>query len=95
MRLKSARLHGLMGVYSGSGKKEIFIDFTRCRNDIILIIGKNGSGKTTILNIISDSKIQSSKRSAELYLEALNLAVERKILNNSSFSFQDKEYYTM
>ena len=48
MRLKSARLHGLMGVYSASGKKEIFIDFTRCHNDIILIIGKNGSGKTTI-----------------------------------------------
>lgn len=49
MRLKSARLHGLIGVYSGSGgKKEIFIDFTKCINDIILIIGKNGSGKTTI-----------------------------------------------
>ena len=49
MRLRSARLHGLMGVYSGSGgKKEIFIDFTKCLNDIILIIGKNGSGKTTI-----------------------------------------------
>ena len=48
MRLKSARLHGLMGVFSASGKKEIFIDFTKCLNDIILIIGKNGSGKTTI-----------------------------------------------
>lgn len=48
MRLKSARLHGLMGVYSPSGKKEIFIDFTKCKNNIILIIGQNGSGKTTI-----------------------------------------------
>ena len=48
MRLKSARLHGLIGVFSASGKKEIFIDFTKCLNDIILIIGKNGSGKTTI-----------------------------------------------
>lgn len=48
MRLKSARLHGLMGVFSASGKKEIYIDFTKCLNDIILIIGKNGSGKTTI-----------------------------------------------
>lgn len=48
MRLKSAKLHGLIGVFSASGKKEIFIDFTKCINDIILIIGKNGSGKTTI-----------------------------------------------
>ena len=61
MRLKSARLHGLMGVYSGSGKKEIFIDFTKCRNDIILIIGKNGSGKTTIWEALQPIPLPPSK----------------------------------
>ena len=61
MRLKSARLHGLMGVYSGAGKKEIFIDFTKCHNDIILIIGKNGSGKTTIWEALQPIPLPPSK----------------------------------
>ena len=61
MRLKSARLHGLIGVYSASGKNEIFIDFTKCRNDIILIIGKNGSGKTTIWEALQPIPLPSYK----------------------------------
>lgn len=61
MRLKSAKLHGLMGVYSASGKKEIFIDFTKCHNDIILIIGKNGSGKTTIWEALQPIPLPPSK----------------------------------
>lgn len=61
MRLKTAKLHGLMGVYSASGKKEIFIDFTKCRNDIILIIGKNGSGKTTIWEALQPIPLSPSK----------------------------------
>lgn len=61
MRLKSARLHGLIGVYSASGKKEIFIDFTKCVNDIILIIGKNGAGKTTIWEALQPIPLPPSK----------------------------------
>ena len=61
MRLKSARLHGLIGVFSASGKKEIFIDFTKCLNDIILIIGKNGSGKTTIQDALQPIPLPPSK----------------------------------
>ena len=61
MRLKTARLHGLMGVFSASGKREIFIDFTRCLNDIILIIGKNGSGKTTIWEALQPIPLHPSK----------------------------------
>ena len=61
MRLKSARLHGLMGVFSASGKKEIFIDFTKCLNNIILIIGKNGSGKTTIWDALQPIPLPSYK----------------------------------
>ena len=61
MKLKSARLHGLIGVFSASGKKEIFIDFTKSRNDIILIIGKNGSGKTTIWEALQPIPLSPSK----------------------------------
>lgn len=61
MRLKSAKLHGLIGVYSASGKKEIFIDFTKSLNNIILIIGKNGSGKTTIWEALQPIPLPSYK----------------------------------
>lgn len=52
MKLISARLKGLLGVYSGSGVKEIFIDFTKCMHSIIYIIGPNGSGKSTIMSTL-------------------------------------------
>ena len=61
MRLKSAKLHGLIGVYSASGKNEIFIDFTKCLNNIILIIGQNGSGKTTIWEALQPIPLPPSK----------------------------------
>ena len=61
MRLKTARLHGLIGVYSASGKKEIYIDFTKCISNITLIIGKNGSRKTTIWEALQPIPISPSK----------------------------------
>lgn len=48
MKFKSARFIGLIGVCRASGLKEIFIDFTKCTHKIVLIMGKNGSGKSTI-----------------------------------------------
>lgn len=52
MKLLSAKLHGLIGVCRASGLHEIFIDFTKCKHNICLIIGKNGSGKSTIMNAL-------------------------------------------
>lgn len=48
MKLVSARFKGLIGINRASGLHEIKIDFTKCKHKIILIIGKNGSGKSTI-----------------------------------------------
>lgn len=53
MRLKSAYFKSLAGVFRGSGKKEIYIDFTKCRHNIILITGRNGAGKSTIFNALN------------------------------------------
>lgn len=52
MKLKSAIFRGLVGVYMGSGLQEITIDFTKCKNRIILITGPNGSGKSTIMDAL-------------------------------------------
>lgn len=64
MRLKSATFRNLKPIYRSSGKKEIFIDFTKCKHKIILILGPNGSGKTTIMNAL-----QPLPESPSLYLD--------------------------
>lgn len=52
MILVSARFKGLKGIYSKSGKTEIYIDFTKCKHKTIYIVGKNGSGKSTLMSVL-------------------------------------------
>lgn len=52
MKLIKAKFRNLAGVYAGTGLKEIEIDFTKCKHDIIYIIGKNGSGKSTLMSAL-------------------------------------------
>lgn len=53
MKLISARFRNLIGLYRPSGKEEIYINFTKCRHKIILIMGPNGHGKSTLINALS------------------------------------------
>ena len=48
MLLRRLKLVNYGGIYNGMGLYEINIDFTKCKNRIILIKGDNGSGKSTI-----------------------------------------------
>lgn len=52
MKLLYAKIKGLIGLYRGSGLREIEIDFTKCKSGVILIIGGNGSGKSTLENAL-------------------------------------------
>ena len=52
MILKRLKLINYGGIYNGIGLSEIEIDFTKCRNKIILIKGDNGSGKSTIVSAL-------------------------------------------
>ena len=40
------------GIYSGTGKTKIELDFNNNSNNIILLLGNNGSGKTSLLSIL-------------------------------------------
>lgn len=53
MKLMSLYLKNYAAILRASGLDEIYIDFTKCKSNIVLIIGPNGSGKTTILEALS------------------------------------------
>ena len=50
MKLLRLYMKNYAGIKRASGLNEICIDFSKCISNIILIIGPNGSGKTTILD---------------------------------------------
>lgn len=50
MRYLRARFENYIGFYNGMGLYVVDIDFSKCTNKIVLIQGKNGSGKSTIMN---------------------------------------------
>lgn len=53
MRITYAKLVGYAGLYTGLGKTELELDFTKCRNHIVVISGANGCGKSTLQNALS------------------------------------------
>ncbi len=48
MYIKRLKLVNFIGIYKGTGRYEIEIDLSNNKNKIIMLSGKNGSGKTTI-----------------------------------------------
>ena len=50
MKLLRLKLKNFISVYVTMNRKEIDIDFTKCKNNIILLVGANGSGKTSLLS---------------------------------------------
>jgi DNA repair exonuclease SbcCD ATPase subunit len=53
-------LYNYIGIYNGMGIYILSIDFTKCKNDIIVIKGDNGSGKSTLSRAISPSNDSAS-----------------------------------
>jgi len=49
MKINKLKLRGAIGIWKGLGKEEIEIDFTQFGPGLIALTGKNGSGKTTIM----------------------------------------------
>lgn len=53
MRYIYACLKNYIGFFNGMGIDKVEIDFTKCRNNIILIHGANGTGKSTLMNALN------------------------------------------
>lgn len=52
MRLNRVVLKNYVGIFNGMHKHTIDIDFTKCRNNIAIIKGDNGSGKSSLFKSI-------------------------------------------
>jgi DNA repair exonuclease SbcCD ATPase subunit len=50
MFISYLRLDNFKGIYDGLGKLSVEIDFKNNKNKVIMLVGPNGSGKTTILS---------------------------------------------
>jgi len=61
MFIEYLKLKNFIGIYKGTGKKEIEINFSKDingrkiknRNKFVILLGSNGSGKTTIMNSLT------------------------------------------
>lgn len=57
----SIRLRGFKGFRAGLGLDEVFIDFTKLPKGLIAIVGKNGMGKTSLLDNLHPFRIMPYK----------------------------------
>lgn len=53
MRYLYACFKNYIGFYNGMGLDKVEIDFTKCKNNIVLISGANGTGKSTLMESLS------------------------------------------
>lgn len=53
MRYKSLELTNYIGIANGLGLYTIYIDFTRCKHRVVVLIGDNGAGKSTIFKSLT------------------------------------------
>ena len=52
MKITYLKLKNFIGIYNGLGRKEIELDLTKGSNSITLLVGTNGSGKSTIMSTL-------------------------------------------
>ena len=84
MRYKSILLENYIGIYNGMKLESIYIDFTRCKNNLVVIKGDNGSGKSTLfkaINVIQDDsnmfiRGKSAKKIIEVYNDGIDYRIE-------------------
>lgn len=53
MKIDYLRLNNWRGIYDGMRRYEIELDFTKSEHRIVILVGRNGSGKSTILSALT------------------------------------------
>jgi DNA repair exonuclease SbcCD ATPase subunit len=64
MKILYLKLKNFIGIYSGLGRDEIEIDFSKNKSKFVLLKGSNGSGKTTLLSSLNPFATSNDTRSS-------------------------------
>ena len=86
-KLDYARFKNFIGIYLGTGLKDIEIDFTKAKSNIIILMGSNGCGKTSLLSNLQPFPYVSNsdvRKGTDLILKDKNGEKELKYTNNST-----------
>ncbi|QQM14669.1 virion associated protein [Staphylococcus phage MarsHill] len=62
MKIKRLKLKNFIGIYAGMGLKEVEIDFSKSKNNMIMLLGDNASGKTTIMSNLNPYRETNDQR---------------------------------
>lgn len=95
MRIERLKLTNFASIFAGTGKRVVDIDFTKGTNPITLIVGKNGSGKTSLLSNLHPFPYVESidvRNSQDLILPGEQGRKEMKIVNGDH-SYKIDIYY--
>lgn len=95
MKVTYLRLENVAGIFVGSDKTDIEISFDKSKNNIIAIVGANGSGKTVLLSSINPFSSVSSldERSTLSYIIPKKNGYKEIHYKNNEDVFVIKHYY--
>lgn len=92
MKITYIKLENFIGIYAGTGRKILEIDFEKKNNNkIIMLLGKNGSGKTVLLSSLTPMRSNNDERD-NFIIEGENGYKEVHITNNKD-KFIIKHFY--
>ena len=66
MKIEYLSLENFVNVYAGLGRKKVVLDFTKSKNNKVLLLGDNGSGKTVLLSSLQPYRETNDNREMAL-----------------------------
>lgn len=91
MKITYIKLKNFIGIYAGTGKSEIEIDFKNGSNKIALLLGSNGSGKSTLLSTLHPFRETFDSRKSFVFKDK-DAYKEVRLLNNND-EYTIKHFY--
>lgn len=96
MKIRKLILENFSNIYTALESKKIELDFSKSNNNVIMLIGPNGSGKTSILSLLTPFSSLGNldiRDGVDLILENKNGYKEINIQNNGSI-YIIKHFYS-
>lgn len=98
MKILYLKLKNFATISTAMNKKEIEIDFTKCKTNIILLVGANGSGKTSILSTLHPFAYSGSmdvRNSSNVLADGKNNGYKEIHIKNNDYIYKICHYYTL